>query len=30
MYWALPLRKGYVEITAKDVTAIQEAMEGRE
>ena len=29
MYWALPLRKGYVEITAKDFTTIQEAMEVR-
>jgi predicted RNA-binding protein len=29
MYWALPLRKGYVEITAKDFTTIQEAMEAR-
>ncbi len=27
IYWALPLRKGYVEITAKDFTTIQEAME---
>jgi predicted RNA-binding protein len=29
MYWALPLRKGYVEITAKDFTTIQDAMEVR-
>ena len=29
MYWALPLRKGYVEISAKDFTTIQEATEAR-
>jgi predicted RNA-binding protein len=27
MYWALPLRKGYVEITPRDFATIQEAME---
>jgi predicted RNA-binding protein len=27
MYWALPLRRGYVEITAKDLATIQAAME---
>lgn len=26
MYWALPLRKGYVEITQKDLETIQAAM----
>jgi predicted RNA-binding protein len=26
-YWALPLRRGYVEITAKDLATIQAAME---
>jgi predicted RNA-binding protein len=29
MYWALPLRKGYVEITPKDFEIIQAAMEAR-
>jgi predicted RNA-binding protein len=29
MYWALPLRQGYVEITAKDLATIQAAMEAR-
>jgi hypothetical protein len=29
MYWALPLRKGYVEITPKDFETIQAAMEAR-
>jgi hypothetical protein len=27
-YWALPLRRGYVEMTAKDFAAIQATMEG--
>src|SRR5262249_14021244 len=26
-YWALPLKRGYVEITAKDLATIQEAMD---
>jgi predicted RNA-binding protein len=29
MYWALPLRKGYVEITPKDLETIQATMEAR-
>jgi hypothetical protein len=29
MYWALPLRKGYVEITPKDLQTIQATMEAR-
>jgi predicted RNA-binding protein len=29
MYWALPLRKGYVEITPKDPETIQATMEAR-
>ena len=29
MYWALPLRKGYVEITPKDFETIQAAMAAR-
>ena len=28
MYWALPLRRGCVEITAKDLATIQATMEG--
>jgi predicted RNA-binding protein len=28
IYWALPLRRGYVEITAKDFATTQAAMEG--
>jgi len=27
MYWALPLRKGYVEITPKDFATIQDVMQ---
>ena len=29
LYWALPLRKGYVEITLKDFETIQAAMTAR-
>jgi predicted RNA-binding protein len=29
MYWALPLRRGYVEITSKDFSTIQAALEAR-